>query len=367
MIKNPRTLGAAAVRELAAGHRLALTGTPLENHLGELWSIMHFVLPGLLGDRAGFPQPLSHADREASRHRDRRRAAARAGDSHPALHAAPDQAGGAGRPAAPDRDDPACRTGDRATRPLRIDPRGHGQARARGARRSGPGAGARSSCSTRCSNCGRPAATRLSSSSPARARRPGRRSATRLIELLATLVVEGRKALVFSQFTSMLDLIEIAIDGDPRLATVARARLDGDTDDRAGAVARFQEGGAQLFLLSLKAGGVGLNLTAADTVIHYDPWWNPAVEHQATDRAHRIGQEKPVFVVQADRRRHRRGADPGAAGAQGGTGRVGAFRQPDDRQQRAVAGGPAGPVRADLNVRRRCVEAWCASHRADRR
>jgi SNF2 family DNA or RNA helicase len=61
-------------------------------------------------------------------------------------------------------------------------------------------------------------------------------------------------------------------------------------------VARFQEGEAQIFLLSLKAGGVGLNLTAADTVIHYDPWWNPAVEHQATDRAHRIGQEKPVFV-----------------------------------------------------------------------
>jgi SNF2 family DNA or RNA helicase len=137
---------------------------------------------------------------------------------------------------------------------------------------------------------------------PALVKLPGARPATRsakrdaLIELLATLAVEGRKALVFSQFTSMLDLIEVAIDGDPRLATVVRARLDGDTDDRAGAVARFQEGGAQIFLLSLKAGGVGLNLTAADTVIHYDPWWNPAVEHQATDRAHRIGQEKPVFV-----------------------------------------------------------------------
>ena len=72
--------------------------------------------------------------------------------------------------------------------------------------------------------------------------------------------------------------------------------MRGDTNDRAGPVARFQQGKVPLFLISLKAGGTGLNLTAADTVIHYDPWWNPAVEDQATDRAHRIGQDKPVFV-----------------------------------------------------------------------
>ena len=79
-------------------------------------------------------------------------------------------------------------------------------------------------------------------------------------------------------------------------AGIGFVELRGDTKDRAGPVARFQRGEAPLFLISLKAGGTGLNLTAADTVIHYDPWWNPAVEDQATDRAHRIGQDKPVFV-----------------------------------------------------------------------
>jgi SNF2 family DNA or RNA helicase len=79
-------------------------------------------------------------------------------------------------------------------------------------------------------------------------------------------------------------------------AAIDFAELRGDTKDRARPVARFQEGKVPLFLISLKAGGTGLNLTAADIVIHYDPWWNPAVEDQATDRAHRIGQDKPVFV-----------------------------------------------------------------------
>jgi SNF2 family DNA or RNA helicase len=106
------------------------------------------------------------------------------------------------------------------------------------------------------------------------------------------LLAEGRKLLVFSQFTSMLALIEAELHA----RQVPYALLTGDTKDRAGAVAAFQQGGAPVFLISLKAGGVGLNLTAADTVIHYDPWWNPAAENQATDRAWRIGQDKPVFV-----------------------------------------------------------------------
>jgi SNF2 family DNA or RNA helicase len=116
------------------------------------------------------------------------------------------------------------------------------------------------------------------------------------LELLEQLVDEGRKVLVFSQFTRMLDLIETSLEMHPSLARVLRSRLDGDTVDRRAAVRAFQEGAAQIFLLSLKAGGVGLNLTAADTVIHYDPWWNPAVQAQATDRAHRIGQQRAVFV-----------------------------------------------------------------------
>ena len=113
-----------------------------------------------------------------------------------------------------------------------------------------------------------------------------------LKEMLPELVEEGRRILLFSQFTSMLDLIEAEVTA----LGIPFVDLRGDTKDRETPVARFQRGEVPLFCLSLKAGGTGLNLTAADTVIHYDPWWNPAVAAQATDRAHRIGQDKPVFV-----------------------------------------------------------------------
>jgi SNF2 family DNA or RNA helicase len=110
--------------------------------------------------------------------------------------------------------------------------------------------------------------------------------------MLPELVDEGRRVLVFSQFTSMLDLIEQEL---VKLG-LGYVMLTGNTQDREGVIRRFQDDGVPIFLISLKAGGVGLNLTAADTVIHYDPWWNPAVENQATDRAHRIGQKNKVFV-----------------------------------------------------------------------
>ena len=112
------------------------------------------------------------------------------------------------------------------------------------------------------------------------------------MEMLPSLIEEGRRILLFSQFTSMLSLIQAELTR----AKIPFVLLTGDTTDRATPVRRFQRGEVPLFLISLRAGGTGLNLTAADTVIHYDPWWNPAVEAQATDRAHRIGQDKPVFV-----------------------------------------------------------------------
>jgi SNF2 family DNA or RNA helicase len=114
-----------------------------------------------------------------------------------------------------------------------------------------------------------------------------------LMENLDEAVSEGHKALVFSQWTSFLDLVE------PHLASAGLpyGRLDGSTRDRAGVVARFQdEAGPPVLLISLRAGGTGLNLTAADHVFILDPWWNPAVEDQAADRAHRIGQDRPVMV-----------------------------------------------------------------------
>jgi len=109
---------------------------------------------------------------------------------------------------------------------------------------------------------------------------------------LPELIADGRRVLLFSQFTSMLALIESRVNE----LSIPYCLLTGDSQGRAAVIERFQSGKVPLFLLSLKAGGAGLNLTAADTVIHYDPWWNPAVEMQATDRAHRIGQDKPVFV-----------------------------------------------------------------------
>jgi SNF2 family DNA or RNA helicase len=115
---------------------------------------------------------------------------------------------------------------------------------------------------------------------------------TDLMQMIDDLLGEGRKILVFSQFTSMLALIEEELEA----RNIRYALLTGETRDRSAQVAAFQQGAVPIFLISLKAGGVGLNLTAADTVIHYDPWWNPAAENQATDRAWRIGQDKPVFV-----------------------------------------------------------------------
>ena len=111
-------------------------------------------------------------------------------------------------------------------------------------------------------------------------------------ELLGTLLDEGRRVLLFSQFTTMLNLIgeKLGLLGVPYL------ELTGSSRNRGELVEKFQQGNTPLFLISLKAGGTGLNLTAADTVIHYDPWWNPAAEAQATDRAYRIGQTRPVFV-----------------------------------------------------------------------
>ena len=112
------------------------------------------------------------------------------------------------------------------------------------------------------------------------------------MDILPEMVEEGRKVLLFSQFTSMLALIEQEL----AIRNISYTKLTGQTRKRDEAVERFQQGDADVFLISLKAGGVGLNLTAADTVILYDPWWNPAVERQAIDRAHRIGQDKTVFV-----------------------------------------------------------------------
>jgi len=113
-----------------------------------------------------------------------------------------------------------------------------------------------------------------------------------LMEILPEQLEEGRRILIFSQFTRMIALIEDELNA----RKIAYSKLTGQTRKRDDAIELFKSGAVDVFLISLKAGGVGLNLTEADTVIIYDPWWNPAAESQAADRAHRIGQDKPVFV-----------------------------------------------------------------------
>ena len=135
-------------------------------------------------------------------------------------------------------------------------------------------------------------------------------------ELLDEALDGGHRALVFSQFVSMLSLIREQLDA----AGIAYCYLDGSTVNRAEVVERFQrDAQVPVFLISLKAGGVGLNLTGADTVIHFDPWWNPAVEDQATDRAHRIGQTAGGDQLQTDHARHCRRQNPPTPAAQAGS------------------------------------------------
>jgi len=297
-IKNARTRAASAIRSLTATHRIALTGTPLENHLGELWSIMQFVVPGLLGReesfRTRFRVPIERRGSTATQAEVNERLASLMRRIRPFLLR---RTKGAVLHELPPRTDIVHRVDlGREQRDLYESVRSAMDERVRLAMAD---AGIERSrivvldalLKLRQACCdpsllSMPAARRVSGSAKLEA----------LLELLLQLTQEGRKVLVFSQFTRMLDRIEVALDADAQLSGVLRSRLDGDTADRRGAVEAFQQGDARIFLLSLKAGGVGLNLTAADTVIHYDPWWNPAVEAQATDRAHRIGQQRAVFV-----------------------------------------------------------------------
>ena len=307
-IKNPKTKAAQAACAIEARHRLCLSGTPLENHLGELWSLFHFLMPGFLGDDRQFKRryrtPIeTHGNAEIADLLARRvrpfllrRTKAQVERELPPKTEMVRKIGldGAQRDiyetvrAAMDKRvrDEIARLGLARSqiivldallklRQICCDPR----LLKRGA--SDAPARTKTTATTK-----RPPADMKAVAPGASAK------LDLLLEMLDELLEEGRRVLLFSQFTSMLALIE------PELAErdIDYVKLTGDTVDRATPVRRFQKGEVALFLLSLKAGGVGLNLTAADTVIHYDPWWNPAAEVQATDRAYRIGQDKPVFV-----------------------------------------------------------------------
>jgi SNF2 family DNA or RNA helicase len=286
-IKNAAAKTTLLVCRLDARHRLCLTGTPMENHLGELWSQYAFLMPGLLGDAKRFARVFRTP---IEKKQDGERRAVLSARLKPFLLRRTKALVAADLPPKTEILRPLELSGPQRDLYETVRVAMHEKVRREVAAKGL----ARSHiivldallklrqvcCDPRLVKL--TAARRVSASA----------KLEHLMEMLPSLIEDGRRILLFSQFTSMLDLIKPAlVDGG-----IDFVELRGDTTDRAGPVARFQRGKVPLFLISLKAGGTGLNLTAADTVIHYDPWWNPAVEDQATDRAHRIGQDKPVFV-----------------------------------------------------------------------
>lgn len=284
-IKNAHSKAAQALTGFNARQRLCLTGTPLENHLGELWSLFHFLMPGWLGKEQIFQRsyrtPIEkHADQE-------RMALLRTRVKPFLLRRSKEQVA----PELPAKTEiihwvqltPAQRDHYEALR-LAMDEKVREEIRRQGLARSQLVI-LEALLRLRQTCCD----LRLLGEDSKPENSAKLLAALQMIEELAA---EGRRLLLFSQFTGMLDLIEREL----QRKQLSYAKLTGSTRDRATPVREFQAGKHTVFLISLKAGGAGLNLTAADTVIHFDPWWNPAVEAQASDRAYRIGQDKPVFV-----------------------------------------------------------------------
>ena len=291
-IKNPKAQSHQVARKLNARHRLSLTGTPLENHLGELWAQYDFLMPGLLGTAKRFThvyrtpiEKLGDDDMRAALG-ERVRPFLLRRTKEQVLKDLPPRTemvrwveieGG-------QRDlYESLRVA--FDRKLRVALTEQGVGRSQIMIFDALLKLRQICCDPRLVKL--PAAEALVKKGHAHSAK-----LATLMEMLVELLDEGRKVLLFSQFTSMLGLIELELEKHG----IQYARLTGQTRDRETPISDFQKGRVPLFLISLKAGGTGLNLTAADTVIHYDPWWNPAVEEQATARAHRIGQDKPVFV-----------------------------------------------------------------------
>ncbi|MCL4177052.1 MAG: DEAD/DEAH box helicase [Verrucomicrobia bacterium] len=303
-IKNRQTQNAQAVKAIRARHRLVLTGTPLENSVLDLWSIFDFLMPGYLGTAPDFREryewPIVRDRSQATQDRLARRL-------QPFLLRRLKRAVAADLPA---------RIEQISTCELSPEQRALYQQVLAASRRelsdTASPASARSRmlvlttllrlrqicCDLRllpAPPANRPAIPETRQPAEAHPRHPPEPPTSGKLELFEELLEEvldgGHRVLVFSQFTRMLGLLRESLSS----RGLTCCYLDGSTANRAEVVDRFQsDRSIPVFLISLKAGGVGLNLTGADTVIHFDPWWNPAVEAQATDRAHRIGQKNVV-------------------------------------------------------------------------
>ena len=286
-IKNANSDAAQVVGELNTRHRLCLSGTPMENHLGELWSLYHFLMPGFLGSQARFKQlfrtPIEKLGNDERLDQLRRRVTPfmlRRAKSDVATDLPPKQTAVSSVELGDQQADlyeTIRLTTEKAVREALAN---KGLAKSQIQILDALLKLRQVCCDPRLVPLA--AAKKIKQSAKLEL----------LMEMLPEMLAEGRRILLFSQFTSMLELIEEEL-GKRKLSWV---KLTGQSQKRDALIEQFTSGKVPLFLISLKAGGVGLNLPQADTVIHYDPWWNPAVENQATDRAHRIGQTQSVFV-----------------------------------------------------------------------
>ncbi|MEJ7137002.1 SNF2-related protein [Amphibiibacter pelophylacis] len=286
-IKNARTRAAQAAGELSSRQRLCLSGTPMENHLGELWSLFHFLMPGFLGSstrfRTLFRTPIEKQGDGERLAQLRRRIAPfmlRRTKSQVASELPPRQDSTVSLELGGTQADlyETIRLTTEASVREALALKGLGRSHIQ----------VLDALLKLRQVCCDPRLVKLDVAR-------GISASAKLDWLRDTLpdmIAEGRRVLIFSQFTQMLALIE------PLLAELQLpwVKLTGQTRQRDAVIARFTQGEVPIFLISLKAGGVGLNLPQADTVIHCDPWWNPAAEDQASDRAHRIGQTQKVMV-----------------------------------------------------------------------
>ena len=287
-IKNANTHAAEVASELKTRHRLCLSGTPMENNLGEIWSLFHFLMPGFLGSQKRFSElfrkPIEkQGDPDAMfQLRARvtpfmlRRTKALVADELPPKVETIMRVELSGKQA--DLYE-TIRLGMEKTVREALDSKGLAKSQIT----------ILDALLKLRQVCCDPHLVKLTAAKKVTASA----KLEQLMEMLPEMLAEGRRILLFSQFTTMLSLIEDELVK----RKIKWVKLTGQSQKRDELIEQFTSGAVPLFLISLKAGGVGLNLPQADTVIHYDPWWNPAVENQATDRAHRIGQTKSVWVV----------------------------------------------------------------------
>jgi SNF2 family DNA or RNA helicase len=286
-IKNARSQARRALARVVSDSRVCLTGTPIENHLGELWSIFDWLAPGLLGAELAFRrfwrQPIEDQ-------RDAERLSALRETVGPYVLRRLKRDVAKELPPKTELAVPIELGGKQRELYESIRVAAHADVR-KAIHAKGLAASAVTilDALTKLRQvCCDP---RLVAMDAARSVNESAKLDA-FLELIGEQLAGGHRVLVFSQFTSMLALVGEALHA----RGVSQLTLTGATRNRQRVVDAFEEGRADVFLISLKAGGTGLNLTSADTVVHYDPWWNPAAQAQATDRAYRIGQRRPVFV-----------------------------------------------------------------------